>query len=63
MTSDFSNSSSDDCTITPEDAVVIFPDGTMRRIKAQQVLRLKGEGRAMSPQEENFLAATLRRKK
>lgn len=51
--------SSDDCTITPDDAVVIFPDGTMRRIHAQRILQLKSCGKEISQQEERLLVGTL----
>ena len=53
------DSNSDDCTITPDDALVIFPDGTMRRIQAQQIGQLRLYGKEMSDQEERLLAGTL----
>ena len=50
---------SDDCTITPEDAVVIFPDGTMRRIHAERLAKIKSDGQEVSHQEERLLHGTL----
>lgn len=52
----------DDATITPDDAIVIFPDGTIRRIKAQQMDQFKNTGTDITIQSE-YISQTLKRKK